>query len=103
MAIVDVVQMSALVPTAELKEPGQFVCSFNVVWTLPVARGLAHDIVFSRRVWKEFMTFVYYAGPDAAKGLQRLHGQGERVSKNAPRNLEGIIFSEFCKKVAAGM
>ena len=27
IAIVDAVQMSALVPTAELKQPGQFVCS----------------------------------------------------------------------------
>ena len=30
IASVDAVQMSALVPTAELKQPGQFVCSFNV-------------------------------------------------------------------------
>ena len=48
IAIVDAVQMSALVPTAELKQPGQFVCAFNIVSTLPVARGLAHDLVFSR-------------------------------------------------------
>ena len=48
IAIVDAVQMSALVPTAELKQPGQFVCASNIVSTLPVARGLAHDLVFSR-------------------------------------------------------
>ena len=48
IAIVDAVQMSALVPTAELKEPGQFVCSFNVVSTLLVARGLAHYLVVLR-------------------------------------------------------
>ena len=45
IAIVDAVQMSALVPTAELKQPGQFVCSFHVVSTLLVARGLAHHLV----------------------------------------------------------
>ena len=45
IAIVDAVQMSALVPTAELKQPGQLVCWFNVVSTLLVARGLAHDLV----------------------------------------------------------
>ena len=45
IAIVDAVQMSALVPTAELKQPGRFVCSFNVVSTLLVARGLAHHLV----------------------------------------------------------
>ena len=31
IAIVDAVQMRALVPTAELKQHGQFVCSLNVV------------------------------------------------------------------------
>ena len=45
IAIVDAVKMSALVPTAELKQPGQFVCSFNVVSTLLVARGLTHHLV----------------------------------------------------------
>ena len=49
------------------------------------------------------MTFAYYAGPDAVKGLQRLHEKGERVSKNALKKLEGIIFPEFYKKVAAEM
>ena len=48
IAVVDAVQMSALVPTAELRQPGQFVCSLNVVLTLRVARGLAHDLVFPR-------------------------------------------------------
>ena len=48
IAIVDAVQMSALVPTAELKQPGQFVCSLNVVSMLFVARGLAHNLVIFR-------------------------------------------------------
>ena len=48
IAIVHAVQMSALVPTAELKQPGQFVCSLNVVSMLFVARGLAHNLVIFR-------------------------------------------------------
>ena len=48
IAIVDAVQMSALVPTAELKQPGQFVCSLIVVSVLFVARGLAHNVVTFR-------------------------------------------------------
>ena len=48
IAIVDAVQMSALVPTAQLKQPGQFVCSLNVVSLLLVARGLAHNLVIFR-------------------------------------------------------
>ena len=48
IAIVDAVQMSALIPTAELKQPGQFVCSLVVVWMLFVARGLAHNVVTFR-------------------------------------------------------
>ena len=39
IAIVDAVQMIALVPTAELKQPGQFVCSLIVVSMLFIARG----------------------------------------------------------------
>ena len=49
------------------------------------------------------MTFAYYAGPDAVKGLKRLHEKGEKVSKNAPNKLQRIIFPEFYKKVAAEM
>ena len=45
IAIVDAVQMSALVSTAEPKQPGQFVCSLIVVSMLFVARGLAHNVV----------------------------------------------------------
>ena len=48
MAIVDAVQMSALVPTAELKQRGQFVCSLIVVSILFIARGLAHNLVIFR-------------------------------------------------------
>ena len=44
----DAVQMSALVPTAELKQPGQFVCSLIVVSVLFVVRGLAHNVVTFR-------------------------------------------------------
>ena len=48
IAIVDAVQMSALVPMAELKQPGQFVCSLIVVSVLFLARGLAHNVVTFR-------------------------------------------------------
>ena len=48
ISIVDAVQMSALVPTAELKQPGQLVCSLIVVSILFVARGLAHNVVTFR-------------------------------------------------------
>ena len=48
IAIVDAVQMSALVPTPELKQPGQFVCSEKVVSMLFVLRGLAHNLVMFR-------------------------------------------------------
>ena len=49
------------------------------------------------------MTFLYYAGINASKGLKQLHEKGEKVSKNAPKKLEGIISPEFYKKVAAQM
>ena len=48
IAIVDAVQMSALVQMAKLKQPGQFVCSLIVVSMLFVARGLAHNVVTFR-------------------------------------------------------
>ena len=48
IAIVEAVQMSALVSTAELKQPGQFVCSLIVVSMLFVPRGLAHNVVTFR-------------------------------------------------------
>ena len=48
IAIVDAVQMSALVPTAELKQPGPFVCPLIVVLMLFVARGLAHNLIIFR-------------------------------------------------------
>ena len=48
IAIVDAVQMSALVPTAELKQPGQFVCSLSVVSMLLVVRGPAQKLVIFR-------------------------------------------------------
>ena len=46
------------------------------------------------------MTFAYYAGPDAVKGLQKFHDKGK---KNALKKLDGIILPEFNKKVAAKM
>ena len=49
------------------------------------------------------MTFAYYAGPDAVKGLQTFHDKGEKVSKNALKKLEGIVLPEFYMKVAAAM
>ena len=49
------------------------------------------------------MTFAYYAGPDALKGLQNFHDKGEKVSKNALKKLESVILPEFYKKVADEM
>ena len=49
------------------------------------------------------MTFAYYAGPEAVKGLQRFHDKGEKVTKNALKKLDGILMPEFYKKVAAEM
>ena len=37
----------------------------------------------THKLWKDFMTVAYYAGPDAVKGLRRLHEKGEEVSKNS--------------------
>ena len=49
------------------------------------------------------MTFAYYAGPEAVKGLQKFHDKGEKVTKNALKKLDGIPMPEFYKKVAAEM
>ena len=49
------------------------------------------------------MTFAYYAGPEAVKGLQKVHDKGERVTKNTLKKLEDIILPEFYKRVAAEM
>ena len=49
------------------------------------------------------MTFAYYAGPEALKGLQKFHNKGEKVTKNAPKKLDGILLPEFYKKVAEVM
>ena len=57
----------------------------------------------THKLWKYFMTFVYYAGPGALKGLRGLHDKGEKVSKKALKKLEGIIFPKFYNKVAAEM
>ena len=45
------------------------------------------------------MTFAYYAGPEAVKGLQKFHNEGEKVSKNVLKKLDGILLPEFYKKV----
>ena len=29
------------------------------------------------------MTFAYYAGPEAVKGVQKFHDKGEKVTKKA--------------------
>ena len=49
------------------------------------------------------MTFAYYAGPEAVKGLQKIHDKGEKVTKNALKKLDGILLPEFYKKVAEVM
>ena len=49
------------------------------------------------------MTFAYYAGPEAGKGLQKLHDKGEKVTKNALKKLDGILLPGFYKKVAEVM
>ena len=36
------------------------------------------------------MTFAYYAGPEAVKGLQKFHDKGKKVTKNALKKLDGI-------------
>ena len=49
------------------------------------------------------MTFAYYAGPEAVKGLQKFHDKGEKVTSNALKKLDGILLPEFYKKVAEVM
>ena len=41
------------------------------------------------KLWKDFMTFAYYAGPEAVKGLHKFHDKGERVTKNALKKRTG--------------
>ena len=49
------------------------------------------------------MTFAYYAGPEAVKGLQKFHDKAEKVRNNALKKLDGILMPDFYKKVAAEM
>ena len=49
------------------------------------------------------MTFAYYAGAEAVKGLQKFHDKGEKVTKNALKKLDGILLPEPYKKVAEVM
>ena len=49
------------------------------------------------------MTFAYYAGPEAVKGLHKIHDKGEKVTKNALKKLDGILLPQFYKKVAEVM
>ena len=49
------------------------------------------------------MTFAYYAGLEAVKGLQKFHDKGEKVTKNALKKLDGILLPEFYKKLAQEM
>ena len=55
------------------------------------------------KLWKDFMTFAYYAGQKAVQGLQRIHDKGEKVRKNALQKLDGILLPDLYKKVAAEM
>ena len=55
------------------------------------------------KLWKDFMTFAYYACQKAVKGLQKFNDNGEKVTKNALKKLDGILMPEFYKKVAAEM
>ena len=47
------------------------------------------------KLWKDFTTFPYYAGPKAVKGLQKFHNKGEKVTRNALKKLDGILLPEF--------
>ena len=49
------------------------------------------------------MTFAYYAGPEAVKGLQKFYDKAEKVTKNALKKLDGILMRKFYRKVAAEM
>ena len=49
------------------------------------------------------MTFAYYAGPEAVKGLQKFRDTGEKVTMNALKKMDGILLPEFYKKVAEVM
>ena len=49
------------------------------------------------------MTFAYYAGPEAVKGLQKFHNKGEKVTKNALKKLDRILLPEFYEKIAEFM
>ena len=49
------------------------------------------------------MTFAYYADPEAVKGLQKFHDKGEKVTKNALKEINGILLPEFYNKVAEVM
>ena len=53
--------------------------------------------------WKVFMTFAYYAGPEAVKGLQKFHDKGGKVTENTLKKLDGIMLPEFYKKAAEVM
>ena len=55
------------------------------------------------KLWKDSMSFAYFAGQDAVKRLRRLHEKAEKVSNNSLKKLEGVIFAEFDKKVATQM
>ena len=55
------------------------------------------------KLWKDFMTFAYYRGGRAVEGFRLMHAKGQRRRKNAWRELEGIIYSEFYKKVEFAM
>ena len=55
------------------------------------------------KLWNDFMTFAYYAGQEAVKGLQKFRDKGEKVTKNALKKLDGTLLLDFYKKVAQEM
>ena len=49
------------------------------------------------------MTFAYYAGLEAVKGLQKFHDKEEKVTKNPLKKLDGILLPALYKKLAEVM
>ena len=49
------------------------------------------------------MTFAYYGGGDAVECLRLMHEKRQKLTKNALKKLECIIYPEFYKKVALPM
>ena len=55
------------------------------------------------KLWKDFMTFAYYGGPEAVQGLKLMHEKGEKLTKNALAHANCTLFftsraAFVCKK-----